>query len=194
MLHKCSKRLTSFFILKNSIAEENREIYDYSFEILLSTLINLIVLIIIGVATAKYLETVIFIIVFMTMRGFGGGFHAKTHIGCICGLLVFYGAFIGLAFASINILMYISIPLYVVALIITIALAPVGCVNKDIDGEQGKKLKIKLIGVIIILSIAYLIMIIFEATRIYAFSVAFTMFSVSMLYVAGAVQNRIREK
>ena len=194
MLGRCSKRLTSFFIRKNSIAEEKREIYDYSFEILISTLLNLLVLIVIGIATARYLETLIFTVVFMAMRGLGGGCHAKTHIGCIVGLLMFYGTFIGLAFVPVNILTYMSIPLHIIAMIISFILAPVGSVNKDIESEYGKKLKFKLIGTNILLSLIYSILMIFEVTRIYAFSIAFTAFSVSILYVVGAIQNKIRIK
>lgn len=42
-----SKKITCFFIKKNAIDETEREIYNYCFEILLSTLINLIAIIIV---------------------------------------------------------------------------------------------------------------------------------------------------
>ena len=48
MIQKISKRLTTFFVNKKNIAEVDREIYDYSFEIFISTLLNLIILIVIG--------------------------------------------------------------------------------------------------------------------------------------------------
>ncbi len=194
MIQKISKRLTTFFVNKKNIAEVDREIYDYSFEIFISTLLNLIILIVIGIATARYIETFIFISVFMTMRGLGGGCHAKTHMRCILGLLVFYSTFIGLTYAPLYILSYMSIPFYSLSVILGLILAPVGCANKDIEKAEGRKLKIKLVFAILILSIAYVIMMVFEVTRIYAFSIAFTMFSVSILYIIGTIQNKMRQK
>lgn len=88
MLAKLSKRMTSFFIKKNSIKEEERDVYAYCFKIMLATQVNLIAIIIIWVLTAKYIETLIFVTLFMVLRGCAGGYHANSHMWCFIGIMV----------------------------------------------------------------------------------------------------------
>ena len=189
MLHKISTRITSFFIDRHSISSDDREIYEYSFEILISTLMNLLCLIIIGFSTQRYIESIVFIFVFMSMREFGGGYHAKTHTGCVLTILLCFGVFIGLTYLPNIVLECASIPLFVISIMFSLILAPVGCENKPIDKDESMGLKKKLTILLLLLSLLWGVMWIFEVTRKYAFSISYTMFSVSLLYVAGAIKK-----
>ena len=73
--------------------EFERDVYEYCFEVLLSTFLNLLAIIILAVATGLYLETLCFTISFMTLRGTAGGYHAKTHWGCFLILMLVYAIF-----------------------------------------------------------------------------------------------------
>lgn len=48
MLARFSKMLSSFFISKKLIEEDEREVYDYCFEIMLSTILNFLVVLVIS--------------------------------------------------------------------------------------------------------------------------------------------------
>ena len=66
MLKFLSHKMTCFFIRKNVIEQSEEETYDYCFEILLSTLLNLFSIIIIAVCTQTYLSSFLFIVITLT--------------------------------------------------------------------------------------------------------------------------------
>ena len=191
MLVKLSKRLTSFFILKNSINEDERESYDYCFEMMLSTVMNLISLIVIGLISGKYFETMTFAIVFMSLRSCGGGFHANTHFGCLSSLLLIFISMLILTYLKVQVLAMISIPVFGVAMFISFLLAPVDCNNKRISQGEKSKFKVKLVIINCVLILGYSVFMIFETTKVIAFCVAYTSFGVSMLFLIGTIKNKI---
>ncbi|MEG1509803.1 MAG: accessory gene regulator B family protein, partial [Clostridia bacterium] len=175
MLSKISKKLTSYFIKTNTIKEDDRAVYDYCFEIMLSTLLNLFALIIIGICTKRYLETFLFSVGFMLLRGSAGGFHASTHIGCFFSLMLFYGIMlIMLEFVPKTVLFYISLCFCAIAGIIILVLAPVDSKNKPLTKDEIKKQRKKSIIYFIVLLLITVILLIFDASRIYAFALSYT--------------------
>ena len=90
--------------LTNRIRKEMPEIDDERAEVINYGLQNLIgefpkIFIVIGVAIVLGIlkETLLAILIIMPYRNFSGGFHLKTHIGCIIGTTLFY---CGTAFIS----------------------------------------------------------------------------------------------
>lgn len=107
------------------------EVYRYGFELLVSTLVNVFVLIIIGIVTNSELQAVMYCIGFVVLRMFAGGYHATTHLRCI---LIFNSSFLivvifdkALGITDIEILL---IGLALVALTIVIRISPMGVGNK----------------------------------------------------------------
>ena len=194
MIQKTSKRLTSFFVRKNCIENDEREIYDYCFEIMLSTILNLLGIFIIGFVTANYIQTLIFTVVFMTMRGVGGGYHAKTHLGCISSLVMIFVAYLMVVNMNYSVMNYIGISMIASSNIISLIFAPVECANKKINTSDGQKKKIENIILLIILDSIYAILYCFERTREYAFCIALITILVSTLYVIGFINNRITKE
>lgn len=90
MISKSAQRLAYFFVEKNVIRPEDKEVYAYGYEILISETINWLITIIIAVLTRSIAETVVYMLVFIHLRGAVGGFHAKSHLGCIVISTVVY--------------------------------------------------------------------------------------------------------
>lgn len=78
MIAKLAQKMTAYFIKKNVINEEEKETYDYCFEVLIATVINLVILVMLGILTRRCIETAIFCVLFMLLRGAAGGYHANT--------------------------------------------------------------------------------------------------------------------
>ena len=194
MVHKLSRKITTFFINRGSIKAEDREMYEYCFEVLLSTVINLLLLIVIGVATGKYLETLIFAVVFMLSREVCGGYHARTHLGCVCSLLILYGMMLGLTYLSANVLFILSLVFFSLSLVVFLIIAPVDCANKRISREERAKLRKRMFIILSLFVIAYSIMMVYEVARIYAFCIACSMFDVMLLVVLGFLVNIFSKK
>ncbi len=195
MLHKLSQKITDHYVKKNKIDDSERDIYEYCFEVLLSTFLNLLAIIILAVATGLYLETLCFTISFMTLRGTAGGYHAKTHWGCFLMLMLVYAVFaVTLFFIPKEILRYLSIGFATVGGIAILILSPVDNVNNQFTIEQTKKYKRKTLVFMAVFLVAYVIMIFFDVTIRYAYSISFVMLAVSISLFAGWIKNLIYEK
>lgn len=83
MVHSWAKRMASVFVLHGETTEENADIYTYACEQILSVLVNIVSGLVIAVIFGRLLEGVVFIAGFALLRRYTGGYHAKTHFGCI---------------------------------------------------------------------------------------------------------------
>lgn len=195
MLHKLSQKITDYYVKKNKIDFSEREIYEYCFEVLLSTFLNLLAIIILAVATGLYLESLCFTICFMTLRGTAGGYHANTHWGCFLMLMIVYAVFaITLFLIPTEILRYLSIGFVACGGLAISILSPVDNVNNQFTIEQTKKYKIKTFIFMFIFLAAYVVMVLFNVTIRYAYSISFVMLVVSISLFAGWIKNLIYEK
>ncbi len=91
MVQQIANNLTDLLLKKEIVKEEDKEIYTYGLEALLSTVINTILVLIFGLLTGMLLETLAFLISFAILRVYCGGYHAKTHVGCILMFAGIYG-------------------------------------------------------------------------------------------------------
>lgn len=154
MLNKFSTRLSDKIgsPLKSTI--EEKEIYAYSIEVLLSLFINLIILSITAYITNKVSELIIFIIFFSGLRTFAGGYHAKTHIECITlSFLLFIISAMSNTF-FIHFGEIVMITGIIASNILVFKYAPTESKNKPLNGIEAKKYKSISRGTVILLSIA----------------------------------------
>lgn len=83
MILNISARMTDFLLEREIVRKEDREIYLYGFEAMLSTIVNIVLTLTAGLVSGLFSETLIFMISFAVLRVYSGGYHAKTHTGCI---------------------------------------------------------------------------------------------------------------
>ena len=81
MVHLISERLAVLFFgnRKQSLID----IYTYGIEIILSSLVETVVLILIGIFLKEIFETFLFIVFFSLLRVLTGGYHASTFLKCV---------------------------------------------------------------------------------------------------------------
>ena len=137
-LHSFAKKLASLFVKANIIEEENAHIYVYPFETLLSTILSVTIVFIIAIYKGMLLETFCFLLIgFIPIRRLAGGYHAKTHYGCLLILLAVYVLFlIAISVIPVELYAMITILCICVSTILVWAFAPVGTPNKTIDDEK----------------------------------------------------------
>lgn len=134
------EKLLFFFINKGKISKDDLDVYEYCFEMLFSTLFNTCLLIIGSLVTKRYYETIIFSIAFIIIRRCIGGYHAKTHIGCISILTTMFVTMVLLLNINYKILNYISICLAPICLIMISIFAPVGHPNNPLDDYKKEQM------------------------------------------------------
>lgn len=82
MLHKYALKMTDALSCYTTVSDNDKSIYVYGFELLLSTLLSTISIFAISLAYKNIFFFVFFILFFYSLRLFCGGFHAKTYLRC----------------------------------------------------------------------------------------------------------------
>lgn len=78
MISKLSKKIVN----QLNILDDEQELYEYGFFILLSQILYFIIAIIIGTICGTAFESIIFYIAFQFIRRYAGGYHAATETRC----------------------------------------------------------------------------------------------------------------
>ena len=160
MLHILSKRIA--FLVCKETDDIPFEIYVYGFELLLSSLIETGAIILIGCLFGKFLETILFLLSFSSIRFFSGGYHAKSYLRCFIVTLISYFLILlmtdTLSYLSPNYIALIAFTIIIYSLILFIKICPVRSNGKTIFNPQKQKmLSIIVLCINMILAIALLI-------------------------------------
>ena len=141
MLSKVAPKLTNRLLLSGVINAEEEEIYIYGFELLLSFLFSTAVILAIGIAVQAVLPTIAFLAVFIVLRSYTGGFHARTY--AVCSLVTFsvYGVVMLLShFLTVGYIEYLVMG--VIGVVLLVIFAPVKHPNKELTAQDIKRNKI----------------------------------------------------
>lgn len=141
-LKQISKSLANNLLQSGIISLDDLELYDYGIQLILSILINFVTTILIGIFFDMILETFLFILIYIPLRTYAGGYHAKNHLKCYILSVVIIISYL-LTIKYIYISCFISLLIIVVSSGIICILAPVENLNKPlIQSEQRRYGKI----------------------------------------------------
>lgn len=134
--------LARFFVKKGTIKEEKREIYEYGFEILLSTIVYTVIFIGIAIVTDTLIPSLVFYTGFFIVRTIAGGYHAKTYISCHLLFMANHLLFIAvLKLTPIALHTYIASGMIVISSLILLLFAPVAHPNKPFIKSEKERFR-----------------------------------------------------
>lgn len=137
-----SQKLADMFISAGAPGED-RDIYVYGLDVLLSTALSVICVLAIGAATGRLLATVIFLACFIALRSAAGGYHASTHLRCFLIMLAAYAAAVAPTFLfNASALGVASLPAAAAALAAVLALAPVPHENRPVTPAKFRQFRL----------------------------------------------------
>lgn len=84
------------------VDDERAEVINYGLQVLLGEIPKFFIMLLIAYLLGVFKITLITFLILMPYRGASGGFHLKTHLGCIITTTAFY---CGIAFISKNIIL-----------------------------------------------------------------------------------------
>lgn len=86
------KRMTAFFVSRGVISADRQEvqIYEYGLELILADIINFAAVLLISAALQEIGSGILYLLCFVSVRIFSGGFHARTHLLCGISMILFY--------------------------------------------------------------------------------------------------------
>lgn len=160
MLERLAKSAARFFVVQDIVKSEHEEIYAYGMEILLSTVINGVMVLIVAAITNTLLPSLIFFTAFIIMRRTAGGYHANTHGGCMVILAAVHLLFIlFINFCKLNVIPAFSIISVIYSCISVCLFSPVEHPNKPLSDVNKQKLRKQSIVFVVCLSFVDVFMI-----------------------------------
>lgn len=195
MITALSKRITYFLYFKKVITFDTIEIYQYGFEMIISTIIGFFITIMIGVLFRMIWLSLLYYIIFVVLRQFTGGYHAKTYFKC------------NLVFAVTTVFIFLLTKMAIVSEIYTIGIhllllffsiitvwfgTPVENKNKPLSEKQ--KYYNHLAGFILTVILSIISGLLYYRKTLISAFIAFTLFIISMMIVIAIPQEKEVDK
>ena len=170
-------------LIKNDIIEmEKAEVYQYGFEILISTTLGLLITVAIGIVLNMFFLSVLYYVIFVMVRQWTGGYHADSYLKCnitFAGITFFTLGMTKLSDMSEMYSLTIHGLMLVFALLSVWKYTPVENPNKPLTKEQKKRNhKVALIAIIILEALSCGLYVFFPKVSAL---IAYTLFSIAVL-------------
>lgn len=149
MEHKVAVKLCRHLINNQTIEKEYEDVYTYGLELLISFIVSTSVILAIGLAVNRIAETLIYFLVFISLRQFSGGYHADTYLRCKIVTILTYALIIVLSEVT-----SLSIPHYILLFLLAMILllqGPVENPNKPLTSHQHNRNKVISIVIFLLL-------------------------------------------
>lgn len=136
-----AQRVVERLLKYKLIEEENRELYCYSFQVVIERLIGFSALFFLSVLFKRTIETIVFVVFFSAIRRRSGGFHARTYLLCFFGSIGLYSIYVLILFSWLEKNMFINSLITIVSAMILLVIGAVNHPNMAWNEEEFKKSK-----------------------------------------------------
>lgn len=192
MIQKISERILKYLLTCQVIEDtvEYKEYYQYGIEITVSSMLNIILIMCMGILTKSVIESVIFLICFILLRQFTGGFHAGTYLKCNISFCIVFLLVLLLYYTTAKYnCISLSILITLACVCVFLATCPIEHVNKPIPDSKKKFHKImaavlgSFYGVIGTLLTAF--------SNMYGSLILYTLLLVTVLIIAAKIEKGV---
>ncbi len=90
MLHNLAGSLANFFVKQGVVDPEDYEVCEFGWETILATAASLGTILFLSIVLGELIGTVAFLVVFIFLRSYIGGYHATTHLNCYLSFVTVY--------------------------------------------------------------------------------------------------------
>lgn len=182
MISSVANNITNYLICKKVIKDDDREIYQYGFEQVLSSLLNIATMLLLGIILGKIYQSLVLILSFMALRSYSGGYHANTPLHCYLLTVMSISAALSIM-KFITIDRFICLGLLVLSSLIIITLSPIGTANKPLDEIEKIIYRKKTIIVWSVETCVAIVFIILDITEIHiAITLAQVIISIALIF------------
>lgn len=191
MTHMIAGFVASILEKNKLIDGEDSIFYQYGFEILIDAVLQTILLLIIGILLGKPMETLVFLIIFTSIRKYSGGYHANTKLKCTLTSTFVMLISIGLPIIFENRIIYALLAL--LAIIIIWIFAPVEHPNRPLTDDTIKHCRIYSRALTLVLGVVILVLNIYKPKYAYTASLSVFMVAILIIVQKGAKKNEKSE-
>lgn len=187
-------KIVTFLTEQEVISSESdvQDFYRYGIEISISSFLNIFLVLLLGIIINHIAESIIFLLLFILIRSFTGGYHADTYFRCnLLMCITFILTALANCMFSNKLSLSIIIVLICVTELIVSVLGPIENKNKPIDDSKKIKLKITGTAMTSIINCAGLIL----RESYLGTMIIFTTFLIVLLMIAAKVKEaKIQER
>lgn len=190
MIKRLAEKLAKFVCSHLNTPPEMVDVYRYGFEITISSILNMILVLCCGIIMGDVLASIVYLFVFILIRIFTGGYHATSYWRCNIVMVV---SFL-LTYALYRILIGIDTDIRILEAILLanglpiIIFAPVKNPHKELTPKKAKKFRVISIVIYICLSALALAAILFEIQ--YGTLIIVTLTAVSVMILVEIFMQR----
>ena len=135
-----SEKITDSLANSGVITTEDRELYQYGVQQGLLMILNLITTLVIGLIFGLVWQSLIFLLTYIPLRSYAGGYHARTPMKCyLFSIVIMSAALLGMKFIVWTNFICLTIGLFAAGIIFF--LAPVEDSNKPLNEREIKVYK-----------------------------------------------------
>lgn len=173
------------------IPAEDRELYRYGVQHGFILLLNLATAILIGWACNMFVESLVFLVSYIPLRQYAGGYHAKSNIRCyVYSIVMILVVLLTLRLSCWN--FGISLIVISIGLCIILTFAPVEDSNKPLDELEVKVYRKKSYQFAIVDVCLFMIAAVLNQQRMYE-TVALSILSLGILVLIGKIEDSFHQ-
>jgi Membrane protein putatively involved in post-translational modification of the autoinducing quorum-sensing peptide len=126
-----------FFANKNAYPHEQIASYKYGFQLMISTIISCICVVVISAFMDSIIMALLFMLSFVPLRMTAGGYHAKHHWSCIWGFnLIFFGFSLLCKYLDMRFTLIYSLFAIIFSSLMVWTFSPVEAPNKPLPDQK----------------------------------------------------------
>lgn len=182
MISSAANNITNYLICEKVIKDDDCEIYQYGFEQVFSSLLNIATMLLLGIILGKIYQSLVLILSFMALRSYSGGYHANTPLHCyLLTVMSISAALLIMKFITID--RFICLGLLVLSSVVILLLSPIGSQNKPLDEIEKIIYRKKTIIVWSVETCVAIVFIILDITEIHiAITLAQVIISIALIF------------
>ena len=187
-------KIISTQVEKEIISEQDINIYKYGYVLLYELFVNIVIAVVIGVATNRLGELLVFLLLYVPLRSFCGGWHADKLWKCtIYSNLMLILLCVTLSYEIIYSRTIIMVLIFIIGIIFVGICAPVWTQTKPISSKEKKVYKKRIILIQFIHCIGICLLLLFGKNKyIYVITYAYVMQSILLIVELFATKCRAK--
>ena len=194
MIETISHKILNFIMAYSDINKDMSDIYEYGIEITISSVLNFALIFIASAAMGDCLSGLVFLVTFILLRSYCGGYHADTYIKCNTVFVSTYILTILISRASIS---YVNFNLSAWGLLLLVSLvpillySPVKNIHKLLSEAQCRSCR--LISIVVYFALSFIALFLIAIRNNYGCIIIITLAAVSVMILIEIYKKR-REK
>lgn len=195
MIHKFAEKCADLSVKRNIIPEDESEFFVFAFGLMLSQALGIATCLIIGAIFQCIIESILYLLFFIPLRTFSGGFHAGSHLKCyISSVLLFVcSVLLGVFVGTVLQLLIITI-IFACCTLILLFIAPVEDKNKPLSASEVIRCKAMIKTILSLYSIIFAILCCFSQTQRYSIFIMLAVATISILVGISKIVELVSKK